>query len=1091
MRILFATLFLFTTTLLSGQCLNVQVDSVFCNPNGGYSFTFDVEGTGDSGWTVFDLQMIGGYNTDEIFFAGPFFEDVTVLQFVDLSDNRCSQLVTIDRPADCSPTDPCFGFAIFPQVRVDSFCQSTILLQFQGGISPYQVELTRQGSVFVRDGVMNPSAFFEGLSPGVYLATVIDDRQCVSDVTVVVEGDPNCNGGDCFVQLVVDNAGCGGNSGTVTAIPGGQAPFTYLWSNGATTPVITDLTPGNYSITVTDAAGCEAINQVFVGQSQGLSISLQEIGSTCEVNDTTHYLDALVFGGVQPYVYEYRVGNEVVGTNQILLAPVPGTTYVLTVTDANGCTGTTQWTATGGSGNQTINWFAPFFLACDGSGVEISTGDSSGVYEYVWDTPSGETLVGPSIVATESGVYGVVGTAVNGASCRITGTALVESSALDASYEIITIDSLECGGQRCMYVFAPDATVWRPDIIYTWLLPDGSSQVAQQGGWICTEAPGLYVVQISNTCDTITQSIILEENTQCAALNGTVYIDYDANCSLDAGDTPAAGVLVEIRGVDNGALYYEITDADGRYGTDVLVGTYTVHPMTDPTQPFGTCEPPATATVVFDSPTELDVFLPALADCPLLTTSVAVPFLRRCFRSNAYVAYANVGSATATDAQLTVTLDEFLINVESDIPASSQDGNTFVFNLGDLPPFADGRIWFSFTVSCEASLGQIHCVEAAITPDDNCTTPEGWNGALVNVETPDCNGDSLTFAMSNVGDNPMTVPLTYVVVEDGIMMTPVPVVVRQLAAGEIFTLNLPADGQTYQVITNQEPNAPASATPTAMAEGCVVPAGDGFSTGLANILALGNGVPSQAIECRENVGAYDPNDKNGYPLGYGAENNIPEGTRLNYAIRFQNTGTDTAFNVVIKDTISMALDLATFKEESASHRYTIDIDTHRVVTFTFPNIMLPDSNVNLAASQGVVNFSIQPSAALEPGDYIFNEADIYFDFNEPIRTNRSRHRIEVEGLPTGVRNVQAQQVSLVVYPNPGNGLLQLQVPNRDVKLTDVLTVTDLYGRRLATTTYEQLGNAWDVRHLPAGYYLLVVTDQNGNARGRTGFVVAK
>lgn len=204
MRILFATLFLFTTTLLSGQCLNVQVDSVFCNPNGGYSFTFDVEGTGDSGWAVFQLQMTGGYNTDEIFFAGPFFEEVTVLQFNDLSDNSCEVLVEIDRPADCSTTDPCFGFGIFPQVTVDSFCQNNVLLQFQGGISPYQVQLTGQGVSIVLDSVMNPSGFFEGLAPGVYRATVIDDRQCVSDVTVVVEGDPNCNGGGCFVELVVD-----------------------------------------------------------------------------------------------------------------------------------------------------------------------------------------------------------------------------------------------------------------------------------------------------------------------------------------------------------------------------------------------------------------------------------------------------------------------------------------------------------------------------------------------------------------------------------------------------------------------------------------------------------------------------------------------------------------------------------------------------------------------------------------------------------------------------------------------------------------------------------------------------------------------
>ncbi|MFT6513930.1 MAG: putative repeat protein (TIGR01451 family) [Neolewinella sp.] len=304
-------------------------------------------------------------------------------------------------------------------------------------------------------------------------------------------------------------------------------------------------------------------------------------------------------------------------------------------------------------------------------------------------------------------------------------------------------------------------------------------------------------------------------------------------------------------------------------------------------------------------------------------------------------------------------------------------------------------------------------------------------------------------------------------------------------------MTLPADGQTYQVITNQEPNAPASVTPTAMLEGCVGNPVNGGSTGFANILSLGNGFPSEAIVCRENVGAYDPNDKNGYPLGYGEENNIAEGTELLYAIRFQNTGTDTAFNVVIRDTISDALDLSTFKAESSSHDYTVSIDSQRVVTFTFANIMLPDSNVNLLQSQGVVNFSIDHDVSLEPGDFITNEAAIYFDFNAPVITNVSRHRIEKDGLPVGIRSLRAQEVSLRVFPNPSNGLIQLDIPNSDVKFDDVLTVTDLYGRQLAQTTYGQISPGWDVRVLPAGYYLVVVHDSAGRARGRAGFVVAQ
>ncbi|MFK8163802.1 MAG: T9SS type A sorting domain-containing protein [Lewinella sp.] len=933
---------------------------------------------------------------------------------------------------------------------------------------------------------------FSGLTSGSYSATITDSRNCTTDVAFIIEADPNCgNGGNCSATLITENVICfGSDDGFITADPFGTAPFTYLWSNGATTQNIEGLAAGFYSLTLTDADGCVSVQGINIGSSSRIRLSLQEIGGSCDANDTLHFLNPLVFGGVEPYAFTYSVDGVPVSTEEHFDNPIPGVTYTLTVTDALGCTEEISWTALGGSGSFTINWFSPFFLPCDGGSVEIATGDSTDLYEYQWITPNNDTLGGPSIQATEVGIYSLLGVSTDG-NCTVTGEALVVSSLLGDDYSIEMIDSMECGFERCMYVLSENPNVWRPGIIFIWTAPDGSVTISEQGGWICVEDPGLYTLQVASQCDTVTLTTILEDNPECASLNGTIYIDADANCGLDAGDVPAAGVIVEITGVDNGALYYDITDADGRYGTEVVVGTYTVRPISQPTQPFGTCEPPATATVTADSPTELDAFLPALMDCPLLTTEITMPFLRRCFQGGAYVTYENLGSATAEDAQLVVTLDDFLIDVVSNITPASQDGNTFTFDLGDLPPFADGRIWFNFTISCDAELGQIHCIEAAITPDEVCNGPEDWNGAMVNVSTPDCRGEMVTFDISNVGENLMSVPLSYVVVEDGIMMTPVPVIVQALTPGEVFTVSLPANGQTYQVVTNQEPNAPASDTPTAMAEGCVVPADGNFSTGFGNMLALGNGVPAQAIVCRENVGAYDPNDKLGYPLGHGAEDNIPLGTRLDYTIRFQNTGTDTAFNVVIKDTISMALDLASFKEGSFSHPYTIDIDSHRVLTFTFANIMLPDSNVNLAASQGAVSFSIDHAADLARGDDIFNSAAIYFDFNEPIITNNSHHRIEKQGLPTSLRSLRAQEVSLGVYPNPGNGLLNISVPNRDIKLTDMLTVTDLYGRQLATTVYGQLGGAWDVRHLKPGFYLLVVTDENGLARGRTGFVVNK
>ncbi|WP_187271163.1 DUF7619 domain-containing protein [Neolewinella aurantiaca] len=913
--------------------------------------------------------------------------------------------------------------------------------------------------------------------------------------TITVGADDavvNIDGGflpaPCSVVVnTIDVICSGGFDGFISADPTGTAPFTFLWSTGSTTATLQGVPAGTYFVTVVDATGCESVGTAVIEEASDLTVAVSEVGSSCD-DSNDHFLTASVQGGVAPYTYEWTVEGDFfpVCTSVNCDDPSPGEDYVLTVTDANGCTVNVWWRVSGV--RTTIDFFSPFYLGCDGNAVTISVGDSTD-YEYTWVSPSGISLTGYTIEATETGTYTVTGTSPDH-DCALSGEAIVLPAPSLPQITLQRIDSTECGFGQCVYPLVSGSPNQNISASFTWYGPDGNVYQTD-GGWLCTEETGLFILVVEGLCDTATLSIDLNTSMECADLNGTVYIDDAGNCSFDAGDLPAAGILVHIASTDGTRNYYAISDANGQYGQEVETGEYTVTPVVDPTRPFGQCDPAATVTVVAGQPNQADVFLPVLISCPLLTVDVSMPFLRRCFLSCAYIEYENEGSAIAEDAQLVVTLDPMFVGVDPSIVPSMVNGNTYTFDLGDLPPFASGRIYFNFTVSCDAELGQAHCLEAEITPNDICTPPEDWNGALVSVDPGSCDGDEVTFRIANIGDNPMSVPLSYVVVEDGIMMTPQPQIEEELGPDEVFTISLPANGQTYQVITNQEPNAPASVTPTAMIEGCSTSPVNGGTTGFANILSLGNGFPSEAVVCLENVGAYDPNDKNGYPLGFGAENNIAEGTELRYAIRFQNTGTDTAFNVVIRDTISHALDLSTFKAGASSHDYTVSIDSQRVVTFTFANIMLPDSNVNLLASQGVVNFTIDHSPELEPGDYIFNNAAIYFDFNEPVITNTSSHRIDIEGLPVGVRALRAQEVSLRVYPNPSNGVLQLEIPNNDVQFSDVLSVTDLYGSQLAQTTYGQIGSGWDVRSLPAGYYLVVVHDEAGRPKGRAGFVIAQ
>lgn len=142
--------------------------------------------------------------------------------------------------------------------------------------------------------------------------------------------------------------------------------------------------------------------------------------------------------------------------------------------------------------------------------------------------------------------------------------------------------------------------------------------------------------------------------------------------------------------------------------------------------------------------------------------------------------------------------------------------------------------------------------------------------------------------------------------------------------------------------------------------------------------------------------AYDPNDKLVIPNNIGPVEYTLFGDTLFYTIRFQNTGTDTAFNVRIEDQLDDNLDLNSFKLMSASHQTRVILDQSSLATFYFDNIQLPDSTTNELLSHGYVKFSILPKPDLSEQTIIENEAGIFFDFNPPIITNTTTNLLVSE-----------------------------------------------------------------------------------------------
>jgi uncharacterized repeat protein (TIGR01451 family) len=162
--------------------------------------------------------------------------------------------------------------------------------------------------------------------------------------------------------------------------------------------------------------------------------------------------------------------------------------------------------------------------------------------------------------------------------------------------------------------------------------------------------------------------------------------------------------------------------------------------------------------------------------------------------------------------------------------------------------------------------------------------------------------------------------------------------------------------------------------------------------------------------------SYDPNDKQVSPDREGDENHTLFGESLEYTIRFQNTGNDTAFNITIVDYLDHKLDWSSFQLIASSHTVRPLIHNDGKMEFQYENILLPDSTTNEPGSHGFVKFGINEKPGLPENSIIENSAEIYFDFNPPIYTNTVASTMVTE-LPSAT-NELATNPSVVVSPNP-------------------------------------------------------------------------
>lgn len=213
------------------------------------------------------------------------------------------------------------------------------------------------------------------------------------------------------------------------------------------------------------------------------------------------------------------------------------------------------------------------------------------------------------------------------------------------------------------------------------------------------------------------------------------------------------------------------------------------------------------------------------------------------------------------------------------------------------------------------------------------------------------------------------------------------------------------------------------------------------------------------------VNSFDPNDKT--CLEGASITQAQVGDYVHYLIRFENTGTANAQNIVVKDVIDTSkFDISSLIALNGSHNFVTRITNPNTVEFIFENIQLPFNN---ATNDGYVSFKIKTKSTLNLGDSFSNKANIYFDYNHPIITNNYTTTVQ-NVLATSEINNDKTQFS--IYPNPVKDVLFIKSKEKIVKAE----IYDVAGRILNSASVTD--NSINVSELPKGNYIIKLSTKD-------------
>jgi len=407
------------------------------------------------------------------------------------------------------------------------------------------------------------SESINNIGAGTYSVIVTDANGCTGEATITINIISNLG-----VNLIPRDALCfGDNSGSVLAVAtGGTQPYTYSWSNGNTTNEITGLTAGTYTLTVTEANGCNVIQTVTVGQPSQLTAIATGTNPKC-VDAADGTATAAANGGTAPYQYAWNTGGFTASINGLVAG-----TYSVTITDANLCTTTASVTLTNPAALN-VNVTAPTINCggtATGSATAIVTGGTSS-YTYQWS--NGQTTQTATNLTADS--YSLTVTDSNGCTQVVPTIIVNELPAIDIDFNVT---NLQCTSVPVGAITAVASNGTAP-YTYAW-------NTGQNTPTISNLAAGTYTVTVTdaNGCPAVRSAQLTQTAGFTASAPGTMITCFgfnngSANVVTNGGAAPFAyswstgATTPMISGLAPGTYSVTVTDANECLATASVIIT--------------------------------------------------------------------------------------------------------------------------------------------------------------------------------------------------------------------------------------------------------------------------------------------------------------------------------------------------------------------------------------------------------------------------------------------------------------------------------------------------------------------------------------